>query len=194
MWSFRLPRTLSRASISIVGVLTLTTAANCAKILTQPVITRAASPAKTGRRRRDPAVTPGPLRVAVVTQHFPNSQQPSVGQTAYQTVRLLAERCDVHVFYPEASYPSWLTPRSAKHPPLDRDWSPPGVETTYIPYPALPLLSRPFNGFTIASRLMRHVRRFEPDVILSYTIYPDGYAAVRIAKTLGVQAILTAIG
>ena len=67
-------------------------------------------------------------------------------------------------------------------------------ETTYVPYPVLPVLSRPLNGFGIASRLLPHIRRYDPDVILNYTIYPDGYAAVRIANELGIPVALTAVG
>jgi glycosyltransferase involved in cell wall biosynthesis len=42
--------------------------------------------------------------------------------------------------------------------------------------------------------LLPHVRRFQPDMILSYVLYPDGYAAVHIGKKLGVPVVATAIG
>ena len=42
------------------------------------------------------------LKVAVVTNYFPISTHPWNGHSAYQTLRLLAQTCDVHVFYPEA--------------------------------------------------------------------------------------------
>jgi glycosyltransferase involved in cell wall biosynthesis len=134
------------------------------------------------------------MKVAVVTQYFPTSQQVWAGHSAYQTLRLLARLCDLHVFYPEANYPAALTPAAARRAPLDRTWQPEGVAATYVPYPTLPVIGRPINGFTMASRLLPHVRSFAPDVILNYVVYPDGLAAVRIGRALGVPVVLTAIG
>ena len=134
------------------------------------------------------------LRVAVVTQYFPTSAQPWAGHSAYQTLRPLSLLCDLHVFYPEARYPAWLTPAGARRPALDRSWSPPDVPVTYIPYPVLPVVSRPLNGWIMSARLLPAVRAFAPDLILNYVVYPDGFAALRIARILKVPVVLTAIG
>jgi teichuronic acid biosynthesis glycosyltransferase TuaC len=133
------------------------------------------------------------LKVAVVTSYFPISTHPWNGHSAYQTLRVLATLCDVHVFYPESVYPRVLRP-SINPGSFDRSWNPPGVKATYIPYPALPLISRPFNGLAAAHRLRPHVRAFQPDVILNYMVYPDGLAAVRLGRAVGVPSVLTAIG
>jgi teichuronic acid biosynthesis glycosyltransferase TuaC len=132
------------------------------------------------------------VRVACVTRRFPSSKHPWAGHSGYQTLRLLAKRCDLHVFYPETTYPSFLTPRGSF--PLDRNWNPPDVQTTYVPVPGLPVISRPFNGALTARAMYPYVRDFRPDVLLSYFLYPDGYASVRIAQNLGVPAVLTAVG
>ncbi len=134
------------------------------------------------------------LRVAVVTQYFPTSAQPWAGHSAYQTLRLLGELCSLHVFYPEARYPAWLTPGGARRPALDRTWKPPGVAVTYVPYPVLPVLSRPVNGWVMSTSLLPFVRAFTPDLILNYVVYPDGFAALRIARALKIPVVLTAIG
>jgi glycosyltransferase involved in cell wall biosynthesis len=42
--------------------------------------------------------------------------------------------------------------------------------------------------------VLPYVREFRPDVILNYIVYPDGYAALRVAKALGVPVVVTAIG
>ncbi len=133
------------------------------------------------------------LKVAVVTNYFPFSTQPWNGHSAYQTLRLVAKRADVQVFYPEAVYPKFMMPANAKGA-FDRTWSPPDVKASYIPYPAIPVLTRPFNGFTAAKRLLPHVTAFDPDIVLNYTVYPYGLAAIRIARALGIPAVLTAIG
>ena len=134
------------------------------------------------------------LRVAVVTQYFPTSAQPWAGHSAYQTLRSLSRLCDLHVFYPAARYPTWLTPTGARRPALDHTWSPPGVPVTYLPYPVLPVVSRPLNGWLMSARLLPAIRIFAPDLILNYVVYPDGFAALRIARALKVPVVLTAIG
>lgn len=132
------------------------------------------------------------MKVAVVTQYFPTSAQPWAGHSAYQTLKRLAAACEVRVFYPEAAYPALLRPQISAQ--LDRAWQPAGVTVEYIPYPVLPVVSRPLNGWTISRRLLPHVRAWRPDVILNYVVYPDGYAAVRVGEALGVPVVLTAIG
>lgn len=133
------------------------------------------------------------MRVAVITQYFPTSAQPWAGHSAYQTLKRLAAACEVKVFYPEATYPALLRPKTGGVA-LDPTWQPLGVAVEYISYPVLPVVSRPLNGMTISLRLMAKVRAWQADVILNYVVYPDGYAAVRIGEALGVPVVLTAIG
>jgi teichuronic acid biosynthesis glycosyltransferase TuaC len=134
------------------------------------------------------------LKVAVITQHFPVSHQQWAGHSAYQTLRVLARRCTLRVFYPHATYPTIVKAARSGPPRLDPSYRPKDVDAEYIPYPALPLLSRPLNGWRAGRRLLPHVKRFRPDVVLSYVIYPDGYAALRIARELKVPLVVTAIG
>jgi teichuronic acid biosynthesis glycosyltransferase TuaC len=133
------------------------------------------------------------VRVALVTKIFPSSIHQWAGHSAYQTIRVLAQRTDLQAFYPYAVYPSALT-RFDRVPKPDPTWQPEGVPTTYIPHPGLPGLTRHLNGHLIARKLLPYVRAFRPDIVLSYFIYPYGYAAIRIARALGVPAVLTAIG
>jgi glycosyltransferase involved in cell wall biosynthesis len=41
---------------------------------------------------------------------------------------------------------------------------------------------------------MPHVRSFSPDLIYSYVLYPDGYAALEIGKALGVPVVVMGVG
>ncbi len=134
------------------------------------------------------------MRVAVVTHYFPTSVDPWAGHSAFQTLRLLAAKCDLHVFYPYSVYPFNLAPPKRRGIEPDPSWRPGEVDVAYIPYPALPLITRPLNGASIARKLLPHVRAWHPDLILNYVVYPNGYAAVRIAESLGIPAVLTAIG
>jgi glycosyltransferase involved in cell wall biosynthesis len=134
------------------------------------------------------------LKIAVVTRYFPSSAEPWQGRSAYQTLRVLARRSEVHVFYPNAAYPSLLKPRSRNYDRLDAAFSPPDVAASYYDFPALPLISRPFNGGMAARALLPHVRAFAPDLILSFFLYPDGYAALQIGKALSVPVVAMSIG
>jgi glycosyltransferase involved in cell wall biosynthesis len=134
------------------------------------------------------------LRIAVVTRYFPNSAQPTHGRSAYQTLRVMAREADVRVFYPNSSYPSILKPQSRTYDALDAGYSPPDVNVSYFDYPALPLVSRPFNGWMASRVLLPHIRAFKPDLIFSFVLYPYGYAALRIARALSVPVVAMGIG
>jgi teichuronic acid biosynthesis glycosyltransferase TuaC len=134
------------------------------------------------------------LRIAVVTAHFPSSGQPTHGRPALQTLRVLSNEAKVQVFYPHAAYPSMFKPRSRGYNALDTAYSLPGVDAAYYDYPVLPLISRPFNGWTAARVLLPHVRKFAPDLIFSYFLYPDGFAALKIGKALSVPVVVMGVG
>ncbi len=133
-------------------------------------------------------------RLAVVTSYFPIRAQPHRGQSAYQTLRQMTSWMDIQVFCTQGAYPSFLRPRNVSYVPADPTFSPPDVPAQYIEYPALPVVSRPFNGLVYARYVLPHLRRFQPDLILSYYVYPDGYAALSAGRRLGVPVILGAIG
>ena len=134
------------------------------------------------------------MKIAVVTRYFPSSAEPWQGRSAYQTLRVLAREADVRVFFPNAAYPSWLKPRSRSYDKLDPSYSPPDMKVSYYDYPALPLVSRPINGWMAARVLLPHIRSFAPDLIFSCFLYPDAYAALRIAKALAVPVVAMSIG
>ncbi|MGA7831656.1 MAG: glycosyltransferase [Terracidiphilus sp.] len=134
------------------------------------------------------------MRIAVVSRYFPSSAEPWQGRSAYQTLRVMARKADLRVFYPNANYPVPLNPRSRSYTKLDASFSVPDVRVSYYDYFALPLLSRPFNGWSAARALLAPIRAFAPDLILGYFLYPEGYAALKIARTLGVPVVVKSIG
>ena len=134
------------------------------------------------------------MKIAVVTRYFPSSAEPWQGRSAYQTLRVIARQADVQVFYPNARYPSLLRPHSRIYDKLDTSWSPADVKASYYNFPTLPLVSRPMNGWMAARALLPHVRAFNPDIIFSCFLYPDGYAALRIGQALSVPTVAMSIG
>ncbi len=119
------------------------------------------------------------MRVAVITRYFPCSHEPWAGHSSYQTLKVLAQRCDVKVFYPESEYPPFLKPKSRSGRSLDYSYRPGGVDVEYIAYPALPAISRPLNGWFAARSILAKVRDWRPNIILNYIVYTDGDAARR---------------
>ena len=135
------------------------------------------------------------LRIAVVTAHFPGPARPTDGRSAYKTVRALSTRSETHVFFPNASYPSFLRSLTRSNRHLDAAFKPPaGVNVTYHDYPAIPLVSRPSNGWMAAKALLPAVQRFAPDLILSYFLYPDAFAALQIAKLSSLPFVAVGVG
>jgi teichuronic acid biosynthesis glycosyltransferase TuaC len=133
-------------------------------------------------------------RLAVVSSYFPIRAQPYRGHSAYQTLRRMTSWMDVRVFCPFAAYPAFLRPRNFSYIQADPSYSPPDVAAEYFEYPALPLISRPLNGLVCAHSVLPRLATFKPDLILSYYVYPEGYAAISAGKRLGVPVILGAIG
>ncbi|HTF61581.1 MAG TPA: glycosyltransferase, partial [Edaphobacter sp.] len=134
------------------------------------------------------------MRVAVITRYFPTSHEPWAGHSAYQTLRILAQHCDLKVFYPESQYPPMLTPQSRAGRKIDFDHRVAEVAVEYIPYFALPAVSRPLNGFSAGRSILSRVGAYRPDIILNYIVYPDGDAALRVARALRIPLVVTAIG
>jgi len=134
------------------------------------------------------------MRITVVTSYFPTSARPYGGNSAFQTLRALKPHAAIEVVCPQEHYPDIPGLKPARYERADPDWQPPEFQTTYVQYPVIPIVTRPFNGRVCARILLPHVRLTRPEVILNYWLYPDGYAAVRIARELGVPAIVGAIG
>ena len=134
------------------------------------------------------------MKIAVLTQYFPVREEPYRGHSAYQTLLCLKKWADIEVIAPQAKYPSWLRPRSRAWTSTDLSYTDPEFRTTYLAYPAIPVLSRALSGRLVAGLVEPHIRRIKPDVILNYWLYPEGYAAVEVGRKLGIPVVLEAIG
>jgi glycosyltransferase involved in cell wall biosynthesis len=134
------------------------------------------------------------MKITVVTSYFPTSARPYGGNSAFHTLRFLQSHATIEVICPQERYPNIRGLKPSRYEPADLTWQPPELKTTYFEYPAIPILTRPFNGRVCANILLPHVRLSRPDLILNYWLYPDGYAAVRVGRVLGVPVIVGAIG
>lgn len=134
------------------------------------------------------------MRILVVTSQFPIAGEPNRGRPIHQTVRELSKLAEVRVISPVARYPRWAQPRSYLFRAADPDHAVPGCDVRYIDYPALPAVSRPFNGWLCARTLHAPLREFAPDVVLSYWLYPDAFGAMHAAQRAGLPLVVGARG
>jgi glycosyltransferase involved in cell wall biosynthesis len=133
------------------------------------------------------------LRITLVSSYFPTSTDTYKGHSAFRTFQHLRELADIQAIVPLPAYPSAraLFHEAAR---LDPNYRPAGIETTYFHFPAIPLLTRPLNGYSCLRRLLPLLRATCPDVIVNYWLYPDGFAAVGAGRILGIPAIVGSIG
>jgi len=96
---------------------------------------------------------------------------------------------DVQVFYPNARYPSLLTPRSRIYK-ISTRLQPPRCPSQLYNFPALPLVSRPFTaGWPPAPP--PHVKRFAPDIIFSASSIPTLYRPQNRTGSLGATVAMS---
>jgi teichuronic acid biosynthesis glycosyltransferase TuaC len=129
------------------------------------------------------------MLVAIVTSLFPRPANPHSGWPVYKTVQALQRYTDLKVICPEPSY-------EARNHDVAKDWEEykPNIIPLRFSFPAVKLLSRPFNGAITAKYLEPILRDLRPDLILSYYLYPDGFAAVRVGHALGIPTIVESLG
>lgn len=150
------------------------------------------------QRQSDPeGVADGaPLRIALVTPILPVPYDKTRGRYIHETARALARLATVRVFLPQVRYlrlPG-LAPRSFLHGEVGADYTLNGIDLEPYTYPGIPGLSRATNGMVGAHALTPRLRAFRPDLVLAYWVYPDGYAALRASRRLGVPCIVGARG
>jgi len=134
------------------------------------------------------------MRLLIVTSQFPIAGEPNRGRPIYQTVRELSRLAQVRVLSPVATYPRWAQPRSYLYRASDEHHGVPGCDVEYVRYPALPAVSRPFNGRLCARAIAAPLRAFAPDLVLSYWLYPDAYGAMLAARQAEVPLVVGARG
>ncbi|MGY0611409.1 MULTISPECIES: glycosyltransferase [unclassified Luteimonas] len=135
-------------------------------------------------------------RIALVTPNLPVPHDLARGRYIHETARALSRLADVRVYFPQVRHPRLpgLAPRTFLGGIVDPGYSLDGIDLEPYTYPGFPGLSRASNGFVGGRALAPRLRRFAPDIVLGYWIYPDGNAALRAARALGVPCIVGARG
>ena len=135
-------------------------------------------------------------RIALVTPILPVPHDLARGRYIHETARALSRLAEVRVFYPQVRHPRLpgLAPRTFVAGIVGPEYALDGIALEAYTYPGFPGLSRISNGVVGGRALLPRLRRFAPDLVLGYWVYPDGNAALHAARALGVPCIVGARG
>lgn len=133
------------------------------------------------------------MKLAVVTPSFPTRSEPYRGAPTWATLRHLNRMAEVEVICTNPKYPVRLQHRDFFHDAPDLSAFP-ELKARTVQFPAVPLLTRGLNGFTVERAIASHVKQLRPDVLLAYWLYPEGYAVTRLARALGIPSVIVSLG
>ena len=136
-------------------------------------------------------------RIAIVTPILPVPFDIARGRFIHEQAKALSRLATIRIFLQTARYPAigWLKPQSYVDGRVEAGhdlWR--GLDVDAYSYPALPWVSRPFNGVSGARRLLPRLRLFKPDVVVAYWAYPEGLSGVRAAHALGKPCVVGVLG
>jgi len=135
-------------------------------------------------------------RIALVTPILPVPFDQTRGRFIHETARSLAKIAEVKAFFQQSRYlrlPG-LAPRTFLDGHVDESYSLPDLDVEAFSYPAFPVISRGINGHVSSLALTPRLTRFQPDIVLGYWVYPDGYGALLSARKLGLPCVIGALG
>ena len=142
------------------------------------------------------------IKLLLVTNLFPNSQEPNRGIFNYHIVKELQTWCDVTVIAPVPWFPktkrlkrfaSWY--QQAQLPKQEQIH---GIDVYHPCYAVIPKLFGSLHGASLYFPLKRLIEKLleeqKFDLINAHWIFPDGVAAVRSARKLNLPIMVTAHG
>lgn len=137
------------------------------------------------------------MKILFLSSIFPNSLQPGKGTFNYSMIQSLSELHQTHVVSP-VSWMDELSHYIQNKKRLNREWLPTDItDSLSIEYPRfyyLPKLVYQHYGrflhWSINQKLNETISQFQPDIILSYWLHPDGEVAVKAAHEHGIPAVV----
>ncbi len=141
------------------------------------------------------------MRILTFTALYPNKANPLQGIFIHQRAKHLARRPgnSVEIIAPVAYFPSWLpVPRWRHLSDIPHEEEIDGLRVHHPRYPLLPGVSMPAHGMLMYLGSLSLARRLHGenrfDCLDAHFLYPDGFAAVRIGRRLGLPVIVSARG
>jgi glycosyltransferase involved in cell wall biosynthesis len=132
------------------------------------------------------------MRILFISTIYPNPGEPGRGVFNRNLVRSLAARHEVTVLAPVpwTSDPPWRSAAAECGP--DRSRLLDGVRVHHPRYYYVPKLFGDRAGWfywrSVRATVSRILASFTPDLVLGYWAYPDGAAAVRVARQTGARS------
>lgn len=137
----------------------------------------------------------------MLTRLFPSREFPSYGTFCAERARALSRYAEVRVMVPTPYYPRWLPARGTwrRLSRVEREGTTPeGIGVTYPRYLSVPKVATWSQGIAMArsarKEFARAYRRWRPDIVDGHFAFPDGYAAVKLAESLGCSSLVTCHG
>ncbi|MDH5833927.1 glycosyltransferase [Luteimonas kalidii] len=138
------------------------------------------------------------MKILALTNLYPNPLQPHRAAFNRHRFRFLAEHHALRLIAPVAWRDEWALRRSAARIPSDRRTTNDGIPVEHPRYWYTPgMLRSQYGRFFEASvrgAFDRAVREFAPDIVLATWAYPDGWAAVRLARRHGLPVAVLVHG
>ncbi len=137
----------------------------------------------------------------VFSSLFPHAGAPGAGLFIRERMFRVGRELPITVVSPRPWFPGQGLLRRLRpgyRPPAPVHEVQRGVEIYFPRFFALPAIGRRFDGFFMALGARRIVRRLqregELDILDAHFTYPDGYAATRLGRRLGVPVTITLRG
>ncbi len=137
------------------------------------------------------------MKILFLSNEFPNSIKPGKGTFNCSMIQSLSELHQTHVVSPV----SWMDELShyIKHKTrLSRTWTPiENSDSLSVDYPRFYYLPKVvhhhygrFLHWSIRQAIHKAITKFQPDIILSYWLHPDGEVAVNTAREHGLPVVV----
>ena len=140
-----------------------------------------------------------PMKILALTNLYPNPLQPHRAAFNRHRLRFLSELHDVRLIAPIAWREEWTLRRRGGTPiAADRRSVTDGIAVEHPRYWYTPGMLRGLYGRffleSVRRSFDRHVEEFAPDMVFATWAYPDGWAAVRLARRHGLPVVLQVHG
>jgi glycosyltransferase involved in cell wall biosynthesis len=139
------------------------------------------------------------VKILVLTNLFPNPLQPHLAPWNRAQLRPIAARHELRVIAPVLWIEEWKAWRKGRQPmPADRrsicDEIPIEHPRYYYPPKVMRSAYGEFFRHSVASAFQRAMHEARPDVVYASWAYPDGWAAVRLARQAGLPVVVKVHG
>ena len=130
------------------------------------------------------------VKLLIITNLFPTPGDSTRGVFNANQFRALPAQIEVCVLVP-VPFPEWQRSYAGV-----REWQ--HCRVRYVPFFYPPGVARGWHGdalyLSLQASARQWIRAVAPDLILGSFLYPDGYAAAKLAERLGVPLVLKAHG